>query len=188
MNAKPWNPLRLDVPAFARAGAELAGEWPATELPRLAEVAADEAPATAWPPARWRLVAEERPVRGGEAEIWLHLQIDAEARPTCQRCLKPVQLALQVDRPFRFVRDEAQAAELDAASDDDVLVLSRHFDTREWMEDELLLALPIVPLHEECPEPLPLTAVQAVEEPEDMERPNPFAALQVLKRSDPGSS
>lgn len=182
MNAKTWNPLRLDVQAFARAAEAIEGQWPVTELPRLAEVAAAEAPAEHWPAVRWQLDGEERPVRGGEPEVWLHLRVAAQASPTCQRCLKPVQLPLQVDARFRFVRDEATAAELDADSDEDVLVLSRSFDVREWVEDELLLALPIVPLHEpDCPEPLPLAADEDTPEPAAAERPHPFAVLQSLK-------
>ena len=80
------------------------------------------------------------------------------------------------------MRDEATAAELDADSDEDVLVLSRSFDLREWVEDELLLALPIVPLHDpECPAPLPLPADELPEAVAEEGRPSPFAVLQSLK-------
>lgn len=189
MSDKPWNPLRLDVAAFARGGAELAGEWAAAELSRLADSAAPEAPVAGWAPVRWRLRGEERARHGAAPEVWLQLQVEAEAWPVCQRCLKPVRLPLQVDRAFRFVRSEDEAAALDAELDDDVLVLSPRFDVREWVEDELLLALPIVPLHEQCPEPLPLPANDAhADAPADTgieasvtERPNPFAVLQQLK-------
>lgn len=182
--AKSWNPLRLDVAAFCRSGEPLSGDWPAAALERLAEVAVPEAPAADWPPVRWRLQGETRPVAGGEPEIWMKLQVQAEARPSCQRCLKPSAQQLLVDRWFRFVRNEAEAAELDADSEDDVLVLSRGLDTREWIEDELLLALPIVPMHEQCPEPLPLAADAALD-PDLEERPHPFAALAAL-RTKPG--
>ena len=48
------------------------------------------------------------------------------------------------------------------------------------VEDELLMALPLVPMHEQCPQPLPMTAgdIGAVE-PES--KPNPFAKLAALK-------
>lgn len=178
-------PRSLDVAAFAQAEGSLSGEWPAAALLRLVEAGAPEAPADAWPAVRWHLSGLCKPVLGGEAEVWLHLRVQAQVRPTCQRCLQPVSIDLDIDRPFRFVRDEAQAAELDADSDDDVLVLSRRFDVQEWVEDELLLALPIVPLHEACPEPLPLGDAPAEEAPP--ERPNPFAVLQALKGKTPGS-
>lgn len=179
--AKSWNPLRLDVAAFCRSGEALSGEWPAVDLQRLADGAVAEAPASDWPPVRWHLQGEERPVAGAEPEIWLRLEVQAEARPSCQRCLQPAAQVLLVDRWFRFVRNETEAAELDADSEDDVLVLSRVLDCREWIEDELLLALPIVPMHEQCPKPLPMTA-DAAAEPELEERPHPFAALAALRR------
>lgn len=175
----------LDVAAFAQAEGVLAGEWPAVAMGRLAESGAPEAPAVDWAPVRWRVQGHLRPVLGGEPEVWLTLQVQAQVRPTCQRCLQPVTIELDIDRPFRFVRDEAQAAELDAESEDDVLVLSRRFDVQEWVEDELLLALPIVPLHETCPKPLPLAESPLVDEV--AHRPNPFAVLQALKGKEPGS-
>ncbi len=184
MQSKSWNPLRLDVQAFARSGEFLQGEWPSTAMSRLAEVAAAESPAAGWAAVRWSLQGEEQAVLGGESEVWLQLRVSAEASPTCQRCLQPVRLPLEVDGRFRFVRDEAQAEALDAELEEDVLVLSRAFDVREWVEDELLLALPIVPLHEVCPRPLPL-AVEPKPEPIE-ERPNPFAVLQALKTPERG--
>ena len=52
---------------------------------------------------------------------------------------------------------------------------------RELIEDELLLAMPIVPRHEVCPEPL----VATVDELPDDPAPNPFAALAALKTTKP---
>ena len=79
------------------------------------------------------------------------------------------------------MRGEAAAEALDAEIEDDVLALSKSLDLRELVEDELLLALPIVPRHDVCPQPLPLP-VDSAPAPEDpTERPHPFAALQRLK-------
>jgi uncharacterized protein len=188
MSIKPWNALRLDVPAFAREAAQLDGAWSAAELPRFAEAGAPEAPLRDWAPVHWQLRGEQRAVQGGAAEVWLHLSLQAEVRPTCQRCLQPVALPVSLDRWFRFVSDEAQAAALDADSEEDVLVWSRAFDAREWMEDELLLALPIVPLHEVCPQPLPLPIAQAEVHEVAEERPHPFALLQSLKSKGGGKA
>jgi uncharacterized protein len=182
---RPFNPRSLDVAAFAQAQATLAGVWPAADLGRLAESGAPEAPPSTWPEVRWQVSGQQRPVLGGAPEVWLALQVQAQVRPTCQRCLQPVSIDLTIDRPFRFVRDEDEAAALDADSEEDVLVLSRRFDVQEWVEDELLLALPIVPLHEACPQPLPLSAAPVEDAPP--ERPNPFAVLQALKGKTPGS-
>ncbi|MFC3217232.1 hypothetical protein [Comamonas sp. JC664] len=47
--------------------------------------------------------------------------------------------------------DEATAAALDDESEEDVLVLAPQIDALELIEDELLMALPMVPMHEVCP-------------------------------------
>jgi uncharacterized protein len=94
-----------------------------------------------------------------------------------------VQEEIDIDRWIRFVDTESEAAALDVDSDDDVLALPRHLDARELIEDELLLALPLVPRHEVCPEPLPVPDAAAEPAAEvEAERPNPFAALAALKR------
>jgi uncharacterized protein len=94
---------------------------------------------------------------------------------------------LAIDQRLRFVRGEAQAEALDAEIEEDVLALSKSLDLRELVEDELLLALPIVPRHGVCPQPLPLLQGDAAPPDEVPERENPFAALQGLKLSTPDS-
>lgn len=176
---RPQNPRRCDMRTLARLGQQLAGEAVMAELPRLAESveAAPQAPAVAW-----QARGEERTPLGGEPQAWLHLQASAEVQLVCQRCLQPMPVPLQVQRSFLFVRDEATAEQLDEEMEDDVLVLPRQLDLLELLEDELILALPLVPRHEACPQPLPMvagTAEPASEGPE----PHPFAALAALKKS-----
>jgi uncharacterized protein len=125
----------------------------------------------------WQARGELRPQSGGTAEVWLQLKADVRLALCCQRCLAPVEETVALDRSLRFVADEQQAAALDAELEDDVLALERVLDLRELVEDELLLALPLVPRHAQCPEPLPLGDDQ---EPAD-ERSNPFAVLAGLK-------
>jgi uncharacterized protein len=188
MKSRALNPLKLDVEAFAREGGTLDGEWPAAALPRLAETAAPEAPATDWPAVRWAAAGEIRTPRGGEAQIWMRLDAQAHVAQTCQRCLKAVHEEIAMSRWFRFVRDEDQAAELDMDSEDDVLALARHLNLQELAEDELLLALPLVPRHDVCPEPLPLAEPDELEEEVEEKRPNPFAALAALKKGTAGKA
>lgn len=176
MNAKPVDPLRLDVAQLAADGAELEGQWPLADLTRLAEMhLANDEPA---PEVQWRVRGELLPVTGGAAEVWLHLSARTELALSCQRCLGPVHEAVHIDKPLRFVPDEAQAAALDAELEDDVLALERALDLRELVEDELLLALPLVPRHETCPQPLPMPA----DAPEAEQKASPFAALAQLKK------
>lgn len=172
---RPFEPRRLDVRALAEAGATAAGELPASELSRLgaSTQAADGAE-----PVTWSAAGEQRPVAGGPPEIWLHLRAGTRVMLQCQRCLQPLAEALAVDRRFRFVASEEEAERLDEELEDDVLVLSRAFDLVALLEDELILALPLVPRHDTCPEPLPLPADDEAESPAE----HPFAALAALRR------
>lgn len=186
-----FNPQRLDVPAFAKAQASLQGQAPLADLPRLAEgtcAPADEA----WPFVEWHATGLKREVLGGAPEVRLRLQARARVWLTCQRCLQPMALDLAVDRLFRFMRDEDEAALVDETSDEeDVLAMSRSLDLLSLVEDELIMTLPIVPRHEVCPEPLPVPPAfdlaEGVPAPADGGHDeaagagNPFAVLKALK-------
>jgi uncharacterized protein len=176
MTTRAHDPRRLDVAAAAAGGATLAGRWPLSALARLA----DGAVAPVDEPVEWSGRFEQRRTTAGAPQPWLHLQAHARVARECQRCLQPVLVALEVDRAFRFARDEDEAAVLDAESEEDVLALSRSFDLRELVEDELLLALPIVPKHEQCPAPLACAAPDSAAD--DVLTANPFAGLAAWKR------
>jgi uncharacterized protein len=133
---------------------------------------------------RWSAEGERRKLRAGGAQIWLHLRATTALPLECQRCLKAVAVRLEIERSFLFVHGEDAAAQLDAQCEDDVLALTRALDLRELVEDELLLALPLVPRHDTCPEPL-RDGVETGEPPGAAEQPapaSPFAALAALKR------
>jgi uncharacterized protein len=176
MKPRDFDPVRLDVEAFAKAEGFLQGQWPVAELGRLAGSAF---PGTADGEVSWQARGESRPKRGGGPDIWLHVEAHASLRLECQRCLGPVDTPIEAQRSFLFVQGEDAAAELDADHEEDVLALTRSLDLRELVEDELLLALPLVPRHEACPEPL-VAPVDTL--PEGEEKPNPFAVLAALKR------
>lgn len=178
---KIHEPRRLDVRAFAAAGAALSGTWPQTDFERLVASLMPGADAPAG--VDWSVQGEQRPVTGGAPQTWLRLSASTTVALQCQRCLQPVAETLAVERWFRFADDEQEAERLDEELEDDVLVASRTFDLHELVEDELILALPLVPRHEVCPEPLPMSAGEA-DEPEEA-APNPFAALAALKRQTP---
>ena len=131
MKPRDFDPLRLDVAAFAEAGGRLEGDWPLASLVRLAESAAAEAPPGDSDRVRWSARGEARAVRGGPAQVWLHLTASTRIALQCQRCLQPVAVALEAERGFQFVPGEDTAAALDAESEDDVLALTRALDARQ---------------------------------------------------------
>jgi uncharacterized protein len=182
MAARAFDPLRLDVAAFAVEGGVLEGRWPVRTLARLVDTAAREAPHSDRDDVAWRAQGEAVPVAGGPPETWIRLDAQASIAMTCQRCLAPVELRLDVHRRILFVPGEDAAARLDAEREEDVLALSHALDLRELVEDELLLAEPIVPLHTVCPEPL---GYPNDPEPLAATAEHPFAALEALKRRGP---
>lgn len=198
----------IDVDALSRRPEPLTGAF---ALARLERVLADapDLPGVGQQAIRWQASAEwrdpppavaaaVRALAGGHRaavprQLWLHLQVDGAVPQVCQRCLEPYWQPLAVDRWFRFVDDEATAEAEDEACEEDLLVLDGpRYHLLGLVEEELLLAAPLVPLHDVCPRPLPLAAGdalgrsdEAVPEPSEApvsERPNPFAALAALKR------
>ena len=176
MTAREFDPFRLDVVAFAKEAGELAGRWPLAQFDRIAESAVPGAPVTDTDEVSWSARGERRQLRGGDAQTWMQVAAATQVSLECQRCLNPVDVPLQIARNFLFVHGEDAAAQLDADTEDDVLAITRSLDLRELIEDELLLAMPIVPRHEVCPQPLVAATDELAED-----KPNPFAALMDLK-------
>lgn len=176
--SKEFSAQRLDVKAFAEEGARLTGQAPLSAFERLL---AETEGRGGDRPVAWSARGETRNPHHVEPEVWLFLQAQATLPLTCQRCLAPVDVEVSVDRAFRFVADEAQAAALDDEAEEDLLALSRSFDLPSLVEDEMLLAQPLVPSHDECPEPLPAPVNDLPDEAESV-RPHPFAVLERLKK------
>ena len=179
---KEYSPDRLDIKAFAQAGGHLSGHDSLLKYERLAQEAKGLHPDLL---VDWKAVSEIRPEAGGPGQIWLHLSVHASFPMECQRCLTPVDVPLDVERSFRFVADEATAEALDEECDEDLLALSREFDLRELIEDELLMGLPLVASHEECPVAVVMASSSEDFDAAEEEKPNPFASLSNFKADKP---
>ncbi len=154
----------IDSVRFCKEAQQLAGILAPVDLPRLA---AEVLPASNFK-VEWR--AE------GESPDALVLSLQSKVQMKCQRCLNTIDEHIDVSYRFQFVKDEQAAQAYDEENDEaDALVHSRQFDLQELIEDEMLMALPLVSLHEACPDVgaaafLPVDA-----------KPNPFALLKNLK-------
>ena len=174
----------LDVLALCKDAARVSGRWPLAGMERLAAGLVEVADSGA--ELVWEAQGLQRTRSGAVPENCLHLQARAQVKLQCQRCLQALEMDLAVDRHFLFVASEEEAARLDEHSEEDVLVLQPRLDLRELIEDELILAVPLVPRHEgDCPDPLPMSLGDL---PEEAPQPNPFAALAALRtrRDDSG--
>jgi uncharacterized protein len=182
-----FNPQRLDVRNFARQEASLSGKRTLAQLPRLAAECFDtQADQLQNIFVTWSAQGQWREITGGAGQTWMQLSAQVNLPSQCQRCLGAHEQIVSFDRPFRFVADEATAQALDDEAEEDILVASKSFDLFELIEDELLMAMPIVPLHLVCPEPLPASAdvidpIDLIDAPLASPVKNPFAVLQSLK-------
>lgn len=174
--------MKIDVFQFCQSAGEASGRLAIERLPRLADllVSTDGE-------VDWSLEGRTRARAGAEPDCLLTLRITARPKPPCSRCLQALEVEIDSARDYLVVRSEKEAEQRDdPESEVDVLVGDRHFDLSEWIEDELILALPTVQFHERCDG---LAALQAsAESPEEgpsdgePDRRRPFEALLRLKR------
>jgi len=102
---------------------------------------------------------------------------------TCQRCLKGKDEPFETDFEVVLVSNDAQAEKLQGGFDT-WLVEEQQMFLQDFIEDEILLALPLVIAHEECDAARKLIeALPEDEIDEGQEESNPFAALKDLKLS-----
>ena len=187
--SRQFSASRLDVVAFASDKGRLSFDGDrdvgedalTTAFERLAGEACE---AGGLKSVRWEARAENRPDAAGEPQPWIYLDASALLTLRCQRCLAPAPLLVTTQRWFRFVADEATAAAEDDESDEDVLAIEAHFNLERLVEDELLMAIPMVPMHDVCPAPVPTSAGEEEFQAALENRPAAFAALaQLLPKS-----
>ena len=175
-----YDPQRLDVRAFARDAGEISVSEPLQQFERLALDAQETGKEVN---VDWQATGELKACGTAEPEVWLHVAAHAVVPMVCQRCLDVADIELTVQRSFRFAASEEQAAALDDECEEDVLVLERDFKLRELVEDELLMALPLVPAHEVCPREPTMQVADAGFDQEIDAKPHPFAQLASLQKA-----
>ncbi len=170
--------------AFAQQDEALVETTPLHDLHRLTQEVHKSHEVQPESVVKWRALGELHERTGVEADVWLRLEANTSIALTCQRCMQAVLMPLEVDQWYRFVATEDIAMAQDDASEEDLLVMEPQFDLLALLEDELLMALPLVPMHELCPESLSQASQSLKEKDEDepAEKPNPFAVLAQLKK------
>lgn len=165
-----------DVYELSRLGQTLAGNVKLSDMKRLTDVLVSDdgfiqykitgiVGDKGWPGAIMEL----------KGVLWLE----------CNRCFKPMSFDLEREVVFRFVKDEEEADSIPIEEDDDteVVVGSQKLNLLNWIEEEVLLSVPLIPMHEgECSTVLAeqnQAEDQAVEAA--VKQNNPFAKLKELK-------
>ncbi|GMR08541.1 MAG: 23S rRNA accumulation protein YceD [Gammaproteobacteria bacterium] len=164
-------PEHIDPFRLAEADRQIAGRLPLEQMQRLAPSLVSSA---------------------GAVEIDLMFQMDdigvpcikgklhATLQVICQRCMEPMGLNIDASICLGLVDGKDRGEELPGEYEP-LVIGEAHVSLPDIIEDELILALPVVPMHElaECPAAEHVAA--STETTEETVKENPFAVLKQFK-------
>ena len=154
----------IDSLEFAREGGRLEGDVPVVAFPRLVDVLVDDNGSL-----HWELAGKRDD--GGRHTLTLRLQGNLSLR--CQRCLETVAWPVDLESRLLLVPPGGEWPDDDLADDrSDAIEADRALALLPLVEEEVLLALPIAPRHEDCRPPAAL----------DEREPSPFAVLAKFRK------
>ena len=143
MPQQPARFPRIDGFEFAAAERVMRGAWPVGEFSRLRDELHDDSG-----------VVEYEVLGGRDAHSrpCLVLRASATLQLTCRQCLGPVERALRTEATLLLAPSQEQVdAEPLRPDGPEWIVAQKEMGVRDLVEDELLLALPYAPRHENCP-------------------------------------
>ncbi|PHV12572.1 YceD family protein [Chitinimonas sp. BJB300] len=160
--------LIFDNGQFARQQRVLAGKLALSDLPRVAGELLDGSA------VEYALVGSTDRLQ----RLALDLRLTAHFQLKCQRCLSAMPFELDVAARFALFSDEDRLNAAEAEEEElEGLMFEREFALLDLIEDEILLALPYSPTHDECES----ETEGAVEADVSPQKPNPFAVLADFK-------
>lgn len=155
----------IDSLDFARKGKEISGEVPMAELPRMADLLADQEGSVSY---------VLRGFEDDEGKPLLELILEGKCNLRCQRCMQAMVYPFRLVSRLKLVRED-ESTDADMEDDEaDSIPAEKRMDVVALLEEELLLSLPIAPKHEsgEC----------SIAAGKEGGKPNPFAVLASLKK------
>ncbi|MFH1602351.1 MAG: YceD family protein [Pseudomonadota bacterium] len=156
-------PATINGLAFARNALEVHGRLDLESMPRLAQSGCSG--------SAFRFVLNGEINQRGKPG--LRLTLDGSVRMECQRCLESLELPLRLEVQLELASSEAEIMAADDEDDIDRILAGREMNVAALVEDEVLLALPMVPKHERC---------EAAAALEGSAKPSSFQGLAVLKK------
>lgn len=168
-------PRYIDVRKLSQQQGQVKGVIALSQLPRLKEFVGQQSVNVE---AQLSFFRDEEGRQRVEGSITTKLVV------ACQRCLQPFAQPVQSSVNLVIVRSDEESrnlpAELDGWQIDDDQVELAHL-----LEDEILLAMPIVALHEECEMAASIAAQPSSKmqtSSTDNSKVNPFSVLAELKK------
>lgn len=177
-------PESVDAWRMVSARRGFAGVQSLSGLPRLREALMAAGVETPVGECRYALQFD----RDALGVAYLEIRAEAELPLICQRSLDPFELPVQIEQRLGLITREQQEAELPEGYEPVLVAAEGYVDPRALLEDELILAIPVVPMKlDSAPVERVWPAGVAEKEIEQEQAlqestPNPFAALAVLKK------
>lgn len=167
-------PVRLDPVRSAQKQSRFDGVIPQQVLPRLAEMAVPDG----------RVEVTLACDRDEQNLAVLRAQIRTQLQLVCQRCNDTFLQPVDIDVTYSPVRDDDAAEQLPSTYEPVMLSEDDDVHIHQLIEDEVLLAVPFAPMHDEqsCQQTSHMSWGEIDEAAED--KPNPFAVLNKLKNSE----
>ena len=160
----PGLPQYVDPLRLAETGESIAGRLAVGAMPRLREVLSGDSGAV-----EFRLNFD----RDEQGLVRILGEFSASVRAVCQRCLEP--LELPVAGTIRVAPIEGDGTRVMPAGTEPLVLSEGRIHLLGFIEDEVLLALPIAPMHEEG-----MCKQRPGAKPDAGQRARPFAALEGL--------
>jgi uncharacterized protein len=161
-------PETVDVWRMVQTGRSFQGNLPLAAMPRL-RGSLDKAEGSA-----------QFEVDFGKDDIgisYLHLRAEAGLPLVCQRTLDPFVFPVRIDARLGLITREAEEAGLPAGYEP-LLITDGNLHLADVIEDELILALPVVPVK---PGAAPIEQTWGADAAPKAAKPNPFSVLQQMK-------
>lgn len=160
----------IDTLEFCRLKERREGDVAVADLSRLAEDTVDKSGVVHWL------------LQGGSDRLGnprLALSVSGAVQLMCQRCLTPFAFEIASESILVLAKDEGSIEEVEVLLADDgvdVIAASKALNIAELIEDEALLAMPLSPKHEICPDKVALDALKGAK------KVSPFAVLKNIKQ------
>ncbi|MDY0035652.1 MAG: YceD family protein [Zoogloea oleivorans] len=154
----------IDLQALAKDGGRVYRTVPVESLGRLVESLLEPVGTVTF---------EFQGERDDEGKLYVDLQIQGDLVLQCQRCLEAMVWPCNVQNRLLLLRSGEELPENELENDAvDALEVEPLTDLLALVEDEVLLALPLVPRHENCEPPVKAGVDDEI---------SPFAVLRQLR-------